>query len=308
MRIPLFDAHCDTISRMSQEGGSLRRNGLHVDLARGCEYGPYAQFFAVFGIAGEEEDIFGNQYERFLEEISLNSDIAAFCRTAQEAEKARAEGKCAAFLSVEGADILDCSVERLEDAWRKGVRAVNITWNIENALSGTNIRSPERGLSDLGRCFVEKCHELGVIVDLSHISEAGFWDVIEMSDRPVMASHSNAKSVYRHSRNLDDDQFKAIVRNGGVAGINLYSEFLGERPGIDDVIRHIEHFLDLGGAKHIAIGADFDGCDSLPDGISGISDIKKIFHELLNRGLAKELVYDIFYNNLLRVVRTVCDI
>lgn len=307
MRIPLFDAHCDTISVIAG-GGSLRENTLHLDLSRGVIYSPYAQFFAIFGIRDEEENIFENQYKKFINEIAENSDIVAFCKTAAQAEKAAAEGKCAAFLSVEGGDILECSTERLEAAHSRGLRAVNITWNIENALSGTNVQSPDRGLSDLGRSFVKKCHELGVIVDLSHISTPGFWDVIEMSDKPVMASHSNAKSVCNHSRNLDDDQFKALIQNGGVAGINLYSDFVGENPDVGAVIRHIEHFLNLGGAKNIAIGADFDGCESLPKGISGISDVSKIFYALLDRGYEKELVYDIFYNNLLRVVRTVCGI
>ena len=302
MKFPLFDAHCDTLSAMLETGQTLRRNSLHVDLDRGRKYMPWAQFFAIFG------QEFMPQYALFQRELAANRADMMFCKTAQDAEIATSEGKTAAFLSVEGAELLDCSLERLEEAAARGVRMVTLTWNNKNALSGTNVEGSDRGLTQLGRRFVRKCQELGVIVDVSHLSEPGFWDVTEEVSGPFVASHSNSATVWPHSRNLTDAQFLAIIKAGGVAGLNLYSEFVGESPAVEDAIRHIEHFLDLGGAKSIAIGADLDGCDTLPQGIAGIQDMEKLAEGLLGKNYSQALVQDIFYNNLFRVVQEVCVI
>jgi len=322
MRIPLFDAHCDTLSAMLAGDQPLWRNNLHVDLQRGEKYTPWAQFFAIFGqidpsggmgIAGfplwpDGAHCFAAQYSLFQGALAANGDYMRLCRTASDAEAAAITGKLAAFLSVEGAELLDCSLTRLEEAHELGVRMLGLTWNTANALSGTNAEEPSRGLSDLGRRFVRRCDDLGVIVDVSHISEAGFWDVAEESRKPFVASHSNSYTICPHSRNLTDAQFQAIVKAGGVAGINLYTEFLGAGAAIDTVIAHIEHFLSLGGAANIAIGADLDGCDTLPDGMSGIQDMDKLAERLLQKNYAEDLVCDIFYHNLMRVVDAVCVI
>jgi len=322
MRLPLFDAHCDTLSAMLSGDQPLWRNKLHVDLQRGGRYAPRAQFFAIFGqmspYGGPGEcgfmtfpdgaHCFAAQYQLFQGALAANRDHMRFCRTASEAKTAELEGKTAAFLSVEGAELLDCSLDRLREAHELGVRMVGLTWNTENALSGTNMEAADRGLSELGRRFLRRSEELGVIVDVSHISERGFWDVAAESTMPFVASHSNAANIWPHSRNLTDEQFLAIVKARGVAGINLYGEFLGERATIDTVISHIEHFLSLGGAAHVALGADLDGCDVLPEGISGIEDMEKLANRLLQKNYAEGLVYDIFYQNLMRVVGEVCVI
>lgn len=322
IQIPLFDAHCDTVSEMLTKSGEIHSNSLHVDLHRAGIYRPYAQFFAIFGIIGEREGLdyaksltwpdgescFDAQYRVFTREIEKNSDKIAFCKSAKDAERAALIGKTAAFLSVEGAEILDCSIEGLEKAYNQGVRSIVLTWNFENALSGSNDEGSGSGLSDLGRRYVRKCEELGIIVDVSHISEPGFWDVVEIAERPIIASHSNSRSLWDNKRNISDRQFRAIADTGGVAGINLYTDFLGEKPDVETVIGHIEHFLQLGGEKSIAIGADLDGCDTLPEGICGIESLHSIAENLLKKNYTESLVYDIFYNNLLRVVREICDI
>ncbi|MCL2368285.1 MAG: membrane dipeptidase [Oscillospiraceae bacterium] len=302
MRLPLFDAHCDTLFEMDKGGQSLGRNALHVDLERGLQFSPWAQFFAIYG-----QD-FMTLYRLFQEALAANGDRLALCRTAGQAEAAARAGKCAAFLAVEGAEILDCSLDRLAEAYDLGVRMVTLTWNHENLLSGTNVEGTDRGLTTLGREFVRRCQALGVIVDVSHISEPGFWDAAELLDGPFVASHSNAAALWPHSRNLTDGQFGAIVRAGGVAGINLYSAFLGEDPDLDCVIAHMEHFLALGGAKSVALGADLDGCDALPRGISGVEDLHKLGERMLQRNYTEALVLDIFYNNLMRVVSDICGI
>lgn len=331
IHIPLFDAHCDTVSAMLKSkggggsggvgGGDLYSNNLHVDLLRAEVFGVYAQFFAIFGLIVPQGDgnfaesltwssgeaCFEDQYRTFLREMEKYENKIEFCTSAKDAERAALRGRSAAFLSVEGAEILDCSIERLEKAYNQGVRAVVLTWNFENKLSGSNDEGSDKGLTDLGRRFVRKCEELGIIVDVSHISRKGFWDVIEIAQRPVIASHSNSMALCDNKRNLSDRQFRAIADTGGVAGINLFSDFLGENPDIDTVTAHIERFLQLGGEKNIAIGADFDGCDKLPEGIDGIDSVYRIAENLLKKNYTETLVYDIFYNNLLRVVMEICD-
>ena len=302
MKLPLFDAHCDTLSAMQEFDQPLWRNRLHLDLERGQNYMPRAQFFAIFGQA------FWPQYHLFQAALRENQAHMMFCRTAMDAETAALEGKTAAFLSVEGAELLDCSLDRLDEAHKLGVRMVTLTWNHENALSGTNLEAPDRGLTALGRQFVRRCQALGVIVDVSHLSEPGFWDVVEEMTGPFVASHSNSSAVWPHSRNLTDAQFLAIVKAGGVAGLNLYSAFVGEDPDVDSMVAHVERFLSLGGEKSIAIGADLDGCDSLPRGIAGVQDIEKLAERLLRRNYTEALVRDIFYNNLCKVVEDICVI
>jgi len=184
---------------------------------------------------------------------------------------------------------------------------VTLIWNHENLLSGTNVEGTDRGLTTFGRLFVRRCQALGVIVDVSHLSEPGFWDVAEEMAGPFVASHSNSSAVWPHSRSLSDLQFLAIAEAGGVAGLNLYSEFVSERPDVDSAIAHVEHFLGLGGEKSIAIGADLDGCDSLPWGIAGVQDLEKLAEGLLRRNYSEALVQDIFYNNLFRVVDVICS-
>lgn len=307
MDIPLFDGHCDTILRLYADAapvGTLKENDYHVDLARAGKYRKYAQFFALFG---QEEmfrgrDGFDELYARFAAELRA-------CRTAREAEKAAEEKRCAAFLSIEGAELISCKPERLEQAYERGVRSICLTWNRATALCGTNAQDKDRGLSDEGRQFVREAQRLGMITDVSHISDPGFYDVARMSAAPFIASHSNSRAVFPHPRNIDDDMFRAVRDSGGTVGLNLYSAFLsGGRATVEDVIRHAEHFLELGGEKTLAIGGDLDGCDSLPEGINGIQDISKLYSAFLDRGYDSSLLDDIFYNNLMRVVEQVCII
>ena len=324
-KISLFDAHCDTLSRNVSPrhpfyaGGNLRRNSGHLDLERlHTTFSPSAQFFAVFDTWDDErgwkaESLYTDfqaQYALFARTMGENADLVQPCRTAAEAEQANELGKTAAFLSVEGAELLDCDEGKLADAWEKGVRMVNLTWNFENALSGSNAEAPEKGLTERGRSFVLQMQKLGMIVDVSHLSDPGFWDVAELSQAagaPFIASHSNARALCPHKRNLTDEQFTAIIKSRGVAGLNLCDKFLAERPTLDDAVAHIEHFLALGGEESVAIGGDWDGCDLCP-GAEQITDIGLLYERLLRLGYSETLVQAIFYNNLMRVVREVCTI
>jgi membrane dipeptidase len=284
--------------------GSLKENKLHIDLKKASVYNNYAQMFAVFGYPGmiPDTDLFTAVYERFAAELDFLKDKISLCRSKKEADKAFSEGKTAAFLSVEGAEVLDCSTERLEDAYLKGVRSLCLTWNRPTELTGTNTSDTDRGLSQKGRDYVRLAEELGIILDVSHISDAGFWDLARMAKKPFIASHSNSRAVFNHSRNLTDDMFKAVRDIGGTAGLNLYSDFLGAgEVNIETAVRHIEHFLELGGEKTVAVGGDLDGCEKLPAGVDSLSDLPLIYEALAERGYDKQLLDDIFMNNLMRL-------
>lgn len=297
MTIPIFDAHCDTITKVLEEGGGLRKNGFHLDLKRLSAYAPAAQFFAVWGGRYEEKAAL------LKAELEKNADLAVFCRTAEEAKSAAREGKIAAFLSVEGAEQLGCSAQRLFQAHTEdGVVMVNLCWNHDNALCGSAMDSGG-GLTEDGRAFVRAAQAMGVAVDLSHASERTFWDVAEIAQKPILASHSNAAALYaRFPRNLTDAQFRALVQMGGGAGLNLCPAFLSEKADVDACVAHVEHFLDLGGAGSVFIGADLDGISETPAGIGGVQDLGKIYEALLRRNHPEQLVRDIFYNNFMTIL------
>ena len=308
----LFDGHCDTILRCYLEGGGLRRQAGHLDLERRRGKGRWAQFFATFGSPEDMPgrslwEVFLEEYALFRSEVDANADLVAFCRTGEEARAAFAAGKTAAFLSAEGAELLDCDPDKLRLAHRMGVRAVNITWNHPNALSGTNAEERDRGLSEQGRAFVKTMGELGMLVDVSHLSDPGFWDVMEVTDRPVVATHSNARAIFPHPRNLTDAQFTAIINTNGVAGLNMYAGFLGDDPDFDTVVSHLEHFLALGGENNVSMGGDWDGITRMPRGMSGIQDMEKLYEHLLRRNYSESLLEKVFYSNLMRVVNEVCS-
>lgn len=316
MIIPLFDAHCDTISRIFNLDQGLHSNDGHIDFRKAFYLEPYAQVFAFFCDVKAIRDMtpfnqLYHQYRKFIKETEQkNPGKVQLCVTANEIVSAGINGKIAAMLAIEGAELFNCSLERLDVVHGLGVRIVTLVWNHENILCGSCNDAPEKGLSEKGAQMTLRMRSLGMITDVSHMSEPGFWDVAEILDkRPFIASHSNSKTICDHRRNLTDEQFVQIIKSGGIAGINLYRNFVGkDNPGIDKVIEHIEHFLSLGGAKNIGIGADFDGCEDLPNGISSISDMWKIYEALLKLNYPEALVRDIFYFNFLRVVREVCDI
>ena len=246
--IPYFDAHCDTVYRCLETGETsaldygdsreeqcryyaasahLRKNGGHIDLERSRQFSRCAQFFALFHDAAEAPaDGLWAQCRRmhdfFLREMDDNADIVRHCRTGREVDETVAEGKTAALLSIEGADLIECDVQKVETVAQWGVRFLNPVWNRASVLSGTNAEEPERGLSAAGRDFIHVLEEHAIYPDVSHLSDAGFWDLVHIARRPIVASHSNARAVCPHRRNLTDDQFRAIRDLGGVVGLNLY--------------------------------------------------------------------------------------
>ena len=276
------------------EGGSLRKNGFHTDLERLHKFAPCAQVFAVCAETldrpVEKADA---MLRRLSQEIEENSDIVMLCLNFHDIKKAAESGKVAVFISIEGCE----QISSLESAYQDGVRVLHPTWNFDNELCGAAMGSG-RGLTENGRAFVKKAQHMGFALDMSHISERGFWDTLEACEKPVIAGHSNAKALCNVPRNLTDEQFNALVDVGGGAGINLYPEFLGLGKDINAVIAHIEHFLSLGGERSVFLGCDFDGIDSTPTGLDGVQKLDKLYNELLNRNYPEALVRALFWDNL----------
>ncbi len=322
--ISYFDAHCDTIHRCAVRRSdtvgmpddirayfaaveSLRQNGGHVDLLRGGQFRRYAQFFALYHDPDcpPEDGLWAQclrMHDCFLREMAACADLARHCRTASEVDAAVSDGKIAALLSVEGADLLDCDPDRIGTAADWGVRLLNPVWNHPNVLCGTNKHDTDRGLSQQGCDFIRRLEEHAIYADVSHMSDPGFWDLIGMTHRPVVASHSNSRAVCPHPRNLTDDMFRAIRDSGGVVGINLYSAFVGQTGSMEELVAHVEHFLALDGEKTLCMGGDLDGCETLAAGMKGVQDVPQLHEALAARGYSKDLLEDIFWNNLMRLL------
>lgn len=286
-KLPYFDAHCDTLSRCLATGESLRSAAGQCSLERLSGYSPFGQIFAVYQDAAKVPE-------------GTLCEIARKQARLFQREKARyPELMERAFLSVEGGELLQCDPDLLEEAKAWGIRSVNLTWNHANALCGSHCDQPEQGLTDRGRAFARRIRELGLYPDVSHLSDPGFYDLAELGG-PVFASHSNSRAVCPHSRNLTDDQFRVIRDCGGVAGINLYTAFVGGDGSMDALLRHFDHFLELEGEDAVAIGADWDGGITGAGGIHGAEDMGALAGAMLARGYGAPLIRKIFYGNLAR--------
>ena len=312
MNFPVFDFHCDTALALLgddlNQAGSLRKNNGHIDLERAGELGGYAQCFACFttdipellhGISPIV--LFERELATIQREVDKNSDLISIAYSAEEIEENRALGKMSAILTLEGTAGIDYNPGLLEDLWAIGFRVSSLGWNEKNPLTGSNVTGG--GLTDLGREYVKEAQKLGMRIDVSHISDEGFWDIMKITEAPILATHSNSRAVHNHSRNLTDDMFRAIRETGGVAGYNTCRDFTGENPDLDTVCDHILHFMELDPeGKHIALGGDLDGVETMPDGFDGVQSYPALARHLLNRGLTEQNVMDIFWNNAIRVM------
>ena len=314
MNFPVFDFHCDTalvlLGDDLNQAGSLRKNSGHIDLERAVKLGGYAQCFACFttdlteilkGISPIV--LFERELATIQREVDKNSDRISIVYSTEEIEENRAAGKMSAILTLEGTAGIDYNPALLEDLWAIGFRVSSLGWNERNPLTGSNVTGG--GLTDLGREYVKEAQRLGMRVDVSHISDEGFWDIMKITNAPILATHSNSRAVFDHSRNITDDMFRAIRETGGVAGYNTCREFTGEPSDLDTICDHILHFMELDpDGKHIALGGDLDGVDAMPDGFEGVQSYPALARKLLDRGLTEENVMDIFWNNAIRVLTT----
>ncbi len=318
MKFPVFDLHCDTALAMlgSDFGaeGRLRKNNFHIDLERASAYPAYAQCFACFTTPLEKlpdrytvEDMFERELSILLREFNDNQDLLRQAFTTEDIQENQAAGRMSAILTIEGPAGFGFDPALLENMYQIGFRITSLGWNEKNALTGSH--ETGGGLTDKGREYVKESQRLGMLVDVSHISDEGFWDIMDITTKPVIATHSNSRAVCGVTRNLTDDMFLAICRTGGVAGINQCAEFIGDNPTLDTVCDHVLHLLELDpSGKHIALGGDLDGVDQFASGFTGVESYDSLAQQLLFRGISEQIIMDIYWNNALGVLQNaVCD-
>ena len=318
MNIPVFDLHCDTayvlLGQDLNSAGSLAENSGHIDLKRAGELAGYAQCFACYTTSIPEFMnnlspivVFERELATIQREIDKNSGRIAIAYSPDEIRENQKNGIMSAILTLEGTAGIDYNPALLEDLQMIGFRIASLGWNEKNPLTGSNLTGG--GLTDQGREFVREAQRLGILVDVSHISDEGFWDIMDMTQAPIVATHSNSRALCGHPRNLTDDMFRAICRTGGMAGYNMCDEFTGENPTLDTVCDHIFHFMEMDpDGTHIALGGDLDGIDFAPAGFDGVQSWPKLADRLLERGLEEKTIRNIFWNNALGVMdRAVCN-
>lgn len=316
MNIPVFDLHCDTalelLGRPDRPERSLRKNDCHIDLERAGKLAGYCQCFACFTTPAMQEWMKVSPITVFEKEIDIlqkalweNRDVIAQARTAEDVEANLHKGMMSAVFTIEGPAGFGFDPALLENLYQIGFRITSLGWNEKNPLAGSNVTGG--GLTDLGREYVKEAQRLGMIVDVSHISDEAFWDIMDITQAPIVATHSNSRAVCNHSRNLTDEMFLQICKTGGVAGFNQYDAFVGENADLDKACEHFLHFMELDpDGKHIALGGDLDGCDTLPKGFSDVESYPDLADKLLFRGLSEENLYDIYWNNALGVMKRCC--
>lgn len=308
--------HCDTIYKLinSKEERNLRKNDFSVDIEKLKCGNSLAQFFALFIDKEECEDSLETclkMVDRFYLELKENEDSIRLARNYEELCNNKRLGKISAFLTIEGGEVLKGLLYNLRNFYRLGVRLITLTWNYENEIGFPNCKEEcmEKGLTPFGIELIEEMNKLGMIIDVSHLSDGGFYDVAKYSKAPFIASHSNARAITPHRRNLTDEMIKILSEKGGVMGINFCSYFLNTGDDhlanlskVEDMVRHIKHIKSVGGTQCIALGTDFDGisCDVE---IVDISQMEKLIIALKKEGFSEEEIEMICYKNAERVIR-----
>ena len=306
----LIDMHCDTIYALLREGsGDLKENGLCVNIGNMKKAESMAQFFACFLHAKDYDYNYDIAYAKALEmiayakaEFTKQSENLKLALSAKDLTKNEKTGKISAFLTIEEGGILAGNLNRLERLYQEGIRLITLTWNFENCIGFSN--KTGGGLKPFGIETVRRMNELGMLIDVSHLSDEGFWDVITYSKKPIVASHSNARELCEHTRNLSDDQLKALAENGGVAGINLFPYFVKESGNItaEDIAKHVAHMYRVGGEDVIAIGTDFDGFDDGKSEIQHLGQIDVVYDAIKKQGFTERQMEKIWYQNAMRVI------
>lgn len=308
--IRVFDGHCDTMTHLLDKPSTLDEQSNHVSVDKLIEGNIGLQVFAAW--IGPKEK-YGPPLKRGLKLIdkyhSMILDYPNILVPILESNDVNNIGnnKLGALLAVEGGEVLEGELINLRILHRLGVRLMTLTWNNRNEISdGIMETNSSSGLSNFGISVVKEMNRLNMIIDVSHISIQGFWDVIELSEDPVIASHSNAKALCSHPRNLDDKQILALSEIGGLIGVNFYPPFLAEgNAGVEDIIRHIEYIAALGGIEIVGFGSDFDGINELPEGIDGPQHYNKIIERLLQLNYSEQDIKKICSENFLRIIKMI---
>lgn len=312
----ICDCHCDTLTELYNKNTSLYENEQHFDIKRQIALGGGLQFCAIY----VPTEVFRYQgglrytlclldkYNQEIKKLHENGIDVLQVRTAEDAGNIL-NHKAATLLAIEEGGAIDGSLEALRCLYELGVRAMTLTWSNRNDIAdGINEEATGSGLTLFGKQVVAEMNRLGMLVDVSHISTAGFWSVIETSTKPIIATHSNAKSLCSHPRNLNDEQIKALAQNGGLAGITFAGQFLEEdwrNACIESVYKHIDYMLNLiGNDDHIGFGSDFDGISHPPYNIQGVQDYKPLI-EYLSKYYSDETINKITHQNVINLLQKV---
>lgn len=323
------DMHCDTIGEIYENhrnGGraSIRANSFHLDLEKMKKGGYGLQNFALFVHLGRTERPFEQAMEMvdtFYEEMEANRDLIGVVKCYEDIERCWDEGRMGAMLTLEEGGVCLGNVAYLRDFYRLGVRMMTLTWNFANELAWPNrivTEGPEKGcypdtehgLTERGIEFLEEMERLGMIIDISHLGDAGIWDVFSHTTRPFVASHSNARALASHPRNLTDDMIRKLGERGGVAGINYCPAFLrdwkhGEKKSlIEDMVRHMRYMANVGGMGCVGLGSDFDGIVGELELCDG-SRLPLLEAEMRRQGFTGSEIEAVFSGNVLRVYREI---
>lgn len=330
----LIDLHCDTISELQKRGAdeTILKNHLCIHMEALKRAGTMVQFFACFADGKEYEDgkpVWKGRHRQIGPEAwdrAYRAVLDMIRRIRQETQEGLAvaesyeeilendrQHRITAVATVEEGGVLNGKRERLEELYRQGIRLITLTWNYENCLGYPNSRDSgvmNQGLKPFGLEMVERMNALGMLVDVSHLSDGGFWDCIRVSRAPIIASHSNARALCGVPRNLTDDMLRALAEKGGAAGLNFYPVFLRETVSevtVQDIARHAAHMIAAAGEELPAIGTDFDGyvCRDVTGYISGPGEMEKVWEAMKKQGITERQLDKIWSGNALRVLKAV---
>ncbi|WP_195573301.1 dipeptidase [Paenibacillus sp. 1001270B_150601_E10] len=310
MNSRLIDFHCDVLYKMLYTGevDFVQHDTRDVTLPKLREGGVGLQVLALFV---EPSLVTGpprfSQLVRMIdlyhEEMLKHPELQAI-RWKQDLEEWQQASKIGTILSLEGVDALEGDLVYLRTLYHLGVRFVGLTWNHSNwAVDGT-LEPRQGGFTETGKQLIEECERLGITLDVSHLNEKAFWELLELTDRPIIASHSNAASVFKHPRNLTDDQIKAIIDRNGRIGITYVPYFVADKEEvtIEDLVKHIDHIVELGGSKNLMLGSDFDGIDKKIKGLEHAGQHPALL-EALEKQYGQAFVQDIAHTNAYRFLK-----
>ena len=307
----MIDLHCDTIMQLLDhpDSGDLYRNTWKIDIEKLQKAHSKVQDFALFINLGETNDPYG-RYEEMRNlcttQIHLYGEHIQHVLSYQDVESVYESGKISALMSIEEGGVLGGDLNKLKQAYQDGVRLITLTWNYPNGLGEPHCGEQHKKLTPKGIEFVEAMQDLGIIVDCSHLNDAGTEQLGDILDVPFVASHSNAREVTAHTRNLPDNLIKLIANKGGVIGLNFAQAFLGTSPvsRIDDIVKHGLYLINKGGEDVVALGTDFDGIK--PDTeIKDASEMYRLYDAFKEAGLSVEQCEKLFWKNADRLLKEI---
>ncbi len=315
----IIDLHCDTITKIDDNQQNLYDNDCHLSLKRMSEAGYMMQCFAIFVYLKETESPYNTclkYIDYFKKEMEKNKSLIKQVYCYDDLLNNIENNIMSAMLTIEEGATIENDLAKLKHFYDLGVRMMTLTWNFKNEIGyPNNMSDPEnwhevtdKGLTEFGKLVVNEMNRLGMIVDVSHGSDRLFYDVIEISDKPIVASHSNSRKVHYCPRNLSDDMLVKLKENGGVVGINYCPSFISEDTEIDQIpmiVEHIKHIVKIAGIETVALGSDFDGIKT-PVGLSDCSKMHLLTQALKESGFTEDDIDKIYYQNFLRVFAGNC--